>query len=36
MNNWLALYKRYFPYFVDFWQYIAIGVIFILAALFIL
>ena len=29
-------YKKYFPYFVDFWQYIIIILIFILAALFIL
>jgi hypothetical protein len=30
------LYKEYFPYFVDVWQYILLIVIFILAAIFIL
>jgi hypothetical protein len=30
------IYRKYFPYFVDFWQYIAIIIIFIIAALFIL
>jgi len=29
-------YKKYFPYFVDVWQYIVIILIFILAAIFIL
>jgi len=29
-------WKKYAPYFVDVWQYIAIIVIFIIAALFIL
>jgi len=29
-------YKRYFPYFVDIWQYIVIIIIFIVAAIFIL
>jgi len=29
-------YKKYFPYFVDVWQYLVIILIFILAALFIL
>jgi hypothetical protein len=28
--------KKYLPYFVDVWQYLAIIVIFILAAIFIL
>lgn len=28
--------KKYYPYFVDIWQYLAIIVIFILAAIFIL
>jgi hypothetical protein len=28
--------KRYLPYFVDVWQYIAIIIIFILASIFIL
>jgi hypothetical protein len=36
MSKWKELYKRYFPYFVDFWQYIVIILIFILAVLFIL
>jgi len=30
------IYKRYYPYFVDVWQYLALILIFILAALFIL
>ena len=30
------IYKKYEPYFVDFWQYIVIIIIFILAAIFIL
>lgn len=30
------VYKKYFPYFVDVWQYILIIVIFIIAAIFIL
>lgn len=30
------LYQKYFPYFVDVWQYIVIVIIFILAALFFL
>lgn len=30
------IYRKYFPYFVDVWQYIAIILIFILAAIFIL
>lgn len=28
--------KKYAPYFLDFWQYLAIVVIFIIAAIFIL
>ena len=30
------IYKKYFPYFVDVWQYLLIIVIFIIAAIFIL
>jgi len=30
------VYKKYFPYFVDFWQYAIIILIFILASIFIL
>ena len=30
------LYKKYFPYFVDVWQYIVIILVFIIAAIFIL
>jgi hypothetical protein len=29
-------YRKYFPYFVDFWQYVVIVLIFIIAALFVL
>ncbi len=29
-------YKKYFPYFVDIWQYVVIILIFAIAALFIL
>lgn len=29
-------YRKYYPYFVDFWQYIVIIIIFIIAALIIL
>jgi hypothetical protein len=36
MSRLKNLYKRYFPYFVDVWQYLLIIVIFILAAIFIL
>ena len=36
MSKLKESYKKYFPYFVDVWQYIAIIVIFIIAALFIL
>ncbi len=36
MSKFKEAYKKYFPYFVDVWQYIAIVVIFIIAALFIL
>lgn len=34
--NLKELYKKYFPYFVDVWQYLAIIVIFIVAAIFFL
>jgi len=30
------IYKKYFPYFVDFWQYIIIIVMFIVAVIFFL
>lgn len=30
------IYKKYFPYFVDVWQYIVIIIMFILAAIFFL
>jgi hypothetical protein len=30
------IYSKYFPYFVDIWQYIVIVVIFVFAAIFIL
>jgi len=32
----VEIYKKYFPYFVDVWQYIVIILIFIIAAIFIL
>lgn len=34
--NIKELYKKYFPYFVDVWQYIVIILVFIIAAIFIL
>jgi hypothetical protein len=36
MNKLKEAYKKYFPYFVDVWQYIVIVLIFIIAAIFIL
>jgi len=34
--QWKKVVKKYFPYFVDVWQYLVIILIFILAAIFIL
>lgn len=36
MSKIKRTYKKLYPYFVDVWQYIAIIVIFILAAIFFL
>lgn len=36
MNKLKETYKKYFPYFVDVWQYIVIILVFIIAAIFIL
>lgn len=36
MSRIKKTYKKFYPYFVDVWQYIVIIVIFIIAAIFIL
>lgn len=36
MKELKELWRQYSPYFVDVWQYLAIIVIFIIAALFVL
>lgn len=33
MKRLQELYKKYYPYFIDVWQYIAIILLFIIAAL---
>jgi hypothetical protein len=33
MEQFKALWRRYSPYFVDFWQYLVIIVVFIIAAM---
>jgi hypothetical protein len=36
MNRLKEAYKKFFPYFVDVWQYVVIILIFIIAAIFFL